>query len=132
MFDLTVAQALMVLWLGTLVVLVFGLVTFCVVVLIIVKHLAPKIQAAAPVPSFEKVTAVGEAALNGFPQPDETAEESEPNVAQTPKVTQVLGLAEQQSQLDREQWWDEKRSEGLSDGEIGELELSSVVDLGDR
>ncbi len=131
MMDLTIAQALIVIWLATLVTLVLSLVALCVIVLIIVKHLAPKVQAALPVPSFDRVTGPPDA-LNGFPEPDETAEESEPNVARNPKVTQVLGMADQQSQADREQWWEEKRSEGLSEGDIAELELSSVVDLGDR
>lgn len=134
MEDLTIAQALVVLWLSTLVVLVFGLVTLCVIVLIVVKHLTPKVPGALPVPSFNEVVG-GDPALNGFPQPDETTEESESKVAPSPKVTQVLGVAgvaEQQSLGDRDTWWAEKREEGLSDGEIAELELSSVVDLGDR
>ncbi len=131
MADLTVAQALVVLWLSTLVVLIFGLVTLCVIVLIVVKHLTPKAPGVAPVPSFDKVVG-GDPALNGYPGIEETTDEAKPDVASSPKVTQVLGIADQQSQGDRETWWEEKRQEGLSDEEIGELELSSVVDLGDR
>lgn len=130
MFDLTVAQALIVLWLSTLVVLVFGLVTLCVVVLIVVKHLAPKAHAPVPVPSFNAVVG-GEPSLNGYPGPQEVTEDSPPVVAPQPKVTQVLSIADQQSQGDREQWWQEKRDEGLSEDEIAKLEMSSVVDLGD-
>jgi len=57
---------------------------------------------------------------NAWPERDE-------EVAASPVVTQFVGAAEASQAKDREQWWEEKRAEGYTEDEIGEMEDSRIV-----
>lgn len=57
---------------------------------------------------------------NEWPDRDE-------EVAARPAVTQFVGAAEASQAKDREEWWEEKRAEGYSEDEIGEMEDARIV-----
>lgn len=57
---------------------------------------------------------------NAWPDKDE-------EVASKPAVTQFVGAAEASQAKDREEWWQEKREEGYSENEIGEMEDARIV-----
>ena len=57
---------------------------------------------------------------NAWPDRDE-------EVAARPAVTQFVGAAEASQAKDREQWWEEKRGEGFTEDQIGEMEDARIV-----
>lgn len=127
--ELTTGQVIMYMWSLTLVAIVIATVAVAFLVYLIVRLLNPKAQATPAVPSFHTVREAF-AAVNGWPKPEKGDESDTPDVASAPKVTQVLGMADEQAKTDRDEWWEEQRAAGRTDEEIGAEELSNVVDLG--
>lgn len=130
MSDITIAQAIIYLWTLTLAAMFLGTVAIAFIAWLIVRQLSAGAQERPPVPSFSKVTERAAAAVNGYPQPDVEEEKGESDVAPDPTVSQVLTMSDQQAKSDRDQWWEERRADGLTDDEIAAEEITNVVDLG--
>lgn len=106
--------------LGALALVVFGITAYRIAVLYAPPDTTPR-----PIPAFGRARL--EPADAEADVPVEKGVNGYPAVAPPDAASQIAGAAEMTLVGERDQWWAEKREDGLTDDEIAEEEARRVV-----